>query len=325
MSKGYIRRIDFITLLVAGPLLLLLDEGGVHAATLRTETTVTASIVTLGDVLDDAGEARTVQVASAPAPGDRQVLSTRAIARIATDNGLDIENPYNLAGVGVTRAGKAISHATISQSIAEAIQAQGDTGDKSIQLSGVQGSLYVPMEAAETVAVKDLNYNRTTGAFSATITASSENGRTVSAAVMGRATDVVNIPVLTRALSRGDIVAKSDIDWLQVSPTQVQGSVVSDANDLIGKSVRRPLRAGLAIRAGDVQEPVLVGKNALVTLMATTPNMTLTTVGRSLDEGAEGDVIRVMNSQSHKIVQGVVVSANEVRVDVSSRFAALSR
>ena len=325
MLRGYIRRIDFIALLVAGPLLLLLSAGNAYAATLRTEITVTAPVVTLGDVLDDTGEAGAVQVAAAPAPGDRMVLSAGAIVRIATDNGLDVRNPYNLSGVAVTRAGKEISRSAISQSIADAIRADGDTGDKSIQLSSAQGSLIVPLGAPQTLSVKNLAYDRATGSFTATVTAPIENGRVASTTVTGRATDVISIPVLNRALSRGEIIGKNDIDWVRVSPSQVQGSVISDAQDLIGKSARRPLRADIAIRNGDVQEPILVGKNALVTLTASTASLTLTTIGRSLDEGAEGDVIRVMNTQSHKIVQGTVVSANEVRVEIASRFAALSR
>jgi hypothetical protein len=32
-----------------------------------------------------------------------------------------------------------------------------------------------------------------------------------------------------------------------------------------------------------------------------------------------------MNMQSHKIVQGTVVSGNEVRVEISGRFASLGR
>jgi flagella basal body P-ring formation protein FlgA len=101
--------------------------------------------------------------------------------------------------------------------------------------------------------------------------------------------------------------------------------VVSDPADLIGKAARRPLRASLPLRTGDIQEPILVGKNTLVTLVAAGPNLVLTTTGRSLDDGGKGDVIRVMNNQSHKLVQGTVVSANEVRVEISNRFASLTR
>ena len=217
-----------------------------------------------------------------------------------------------------------MSPETITASIAEAIRERGDNGDKSIQLSGLQGSLYVPVNAAESVSVRDMTYNSTTGQFSATVTVPAANGHSTAATVTGRAVDIVKVPVLNRAVNRGDVIAKNDISWIEVSPSRVQGSVLSDPSAMVGKAARRPLRPNLPLRDGDVQEPVLVGKNALVTLVAVGPNLMLTTVGRSLDEGAKGDVIRVMNNQSHKLVQGTIISANEVRVEIASRFAALA-
>ena len=309
--------------IVCVPLLLIVASVA-DAASLKSDVVVTGPAVTLGDVLTDAGKAALVKVAPAPAPGSRMMLSTSAIARTATDNGIEWENPYNLTSVAVTRAGKAISHDTITKTIAEAIRAQGDDGDKSIQLSGAQGTLYVPANSQEAVTIKEMNYNRTTGMFTATLTVPGDAGHMASATVTGRATDVVRIPVLNRAVSRGQIISKNDIDWTEVSPSRVQGTVVSDPADLIGKAARRPLRADSPLRTADVQEPILIGKNTLVTLVAAGPNLMLTTVGRSLDDGAKGEVIRVMNNQSHKLVQGTVISANEVRVEISSRFAALA-
>jgi flagella basal body P-ring formation protein FlgA len=304
---------------------LLFVAGVAHGASLKTNVTVTAPVVTLGDVMTDTGEASKVQVAAAPAAGTRMVLSAGVIARIATDNGVDWQNPYNLNGVAVTRAGKAVSQNAITKAIGDAIRAQGDDGRKSIQLSATQGMLYVPVDAADVVNVADLNYNKATGMFTATVTVPSDSGSTSSATVTGRAIEVVSIPVLARSVARGEMITKNEIDWADVSPSQTQGSVIMDDKELIGKTARRPLRPDLPIRTADVQEPILIGKNALITIVAATPNLTLTTVGRSIDEGSAGDVIRVMNMQSHKIVQGTVVSGNEVRVEISGRFASLGR
>ena len=304
---------------------LLFAAGVAHAASLKSDVTVIAPEVTLGDVLTDAGNASGVRVAPSPAPGERMVLSAGVIGRVATDNGVDWENPYNLNGVAVTRAGKPVSRAAITKAIGEAIQAQGNGGQKTVQLSATQGTLYVPVDTADAVEVADLAYDRGTGMFTASVSVPSEGGRTASVTVTGRAIDVISIPVLSRPLARGDMITKNDIDWAQISPSQAQGSVIMNDKDLIGKAARRPLRPDLPIREGDVQEPILIGKNTLVTVVAATPNLTLTTIGRSLDDGSAGDVIRVMNTQTHKIVQGTVLSSNEVRVDITSRVASLGR
>jgi flagella basal body P-ring formation protein FlgA len=317
MIKATLRRIVVLPF-------LLVAAGAAHAAALKSDVMVSAPVVTLGDVLTDAGQAASIEIAAAPAPGQRMVLSAGVIARVAAEHGVDWENPYSLSGVAVTRAGKPVSREAMVKSIGDAISAQGDKSQKSIQLSATQGTLYVPVDAADVVDVANLTYDHATGMFTATVTVPADGGRVASATVTGRAIDVINIPVLNRAVSRGDLIAKSDIDWVDVSPSEAQGPVITDEKDLIGKMARRPLRADLPLRTGDVQEPILVGKNALVTIVAATPNLTLTTIGRSIDEGSAGDVIRVMNMQSHKIVQGTVMSSNEVRVEISSRIASLA-
>ena len=227
--------------IVCVPLLLIVATVA-DAASLKSDVVVTGPVVTLGDVLTDTGKAALVQVAPAPAPGSRMLLSAAAIGRAAVDSGIEWENPYNLTGVAVTRAGKAISRDTITKTIAEAIREQGDDSDKAIQLSGAQGTLYVPVGADEAVNIKEMNYNSATGMFTATLTVPGDNGHVSSATVTGRATDIVRIPVLNHAVSRGEIISKNDIDWLEVSPSRVQGSVVSDPADLIGKAARRPRR-----------------------------------------------------------------------------------
>jgi len=303
---------------------LLGFAGAANAASLRNNVTVTGPVVTLGDVLTGAGKAASVQIANSPAPGQRMMLSAGVIGRIAVDNDVKWENPYDLSAVAVTRAGKQVSHTAIEAGIADAIKAQGDESRKSIQLSATQGALYVPVNAPDTVNVTDMNYNAGTGMFTATLALPTDGGQTASATVTGRATDVVRIPVLNRSISRGEVINKRDIEWTDISPNRAQGSVISDAVDLIGKAARRPLRAEIPLRSNDVQEPILVGKNTMVTLVAATPNLVLTTVGRSLDEGGKGDVIRVMNNHSHKVIEGTVLSSGQVRVEISSRFAALS-
>src|SRR3546814_18630578 len=67
-------------------------------------------------------------------------------------------------------------------------------------------------------------------------------------------------------------------------------------------SPRRPIRAQDVIRTTDLETPVMVTKNSMVIIRLQTDRMQLTVQGRALDDGAEGDVVRVMNSQSNNVV-----------------------
>jgi flagella basal body P-ring formation protein FlgA len=81
------------------------------------------------------------------------------------------------------------------------------------------------------------------------------------------------------------------------------------------------LRPGEPVRASEVQRPVVVPKGGLVTLVLTTSGMQLTARGRALEDGGEGDAIRVANAQSHTLVEGIVSGAGRVTIPLLGALA----
>ena len=70
-------------------------------------------------------------------------------------------------------------------------------------------------------------------------------------------------------------------------------------------------------------KPELVQRNETVTLVYEVPGITLTVRGKAVEGGAEGDVISVLNEQSKRTVQGVVVGPGRVIISTGSpRLAA---
>jgi len=54
----------------------------------------------------------------------------------------------------------------------------------------------------------------------------------------------------------------------------------------------------------------------LVTMVLQTSNMVLSTQGKAVQDGAKGEVIRVQNIESNRIVDATVVGSNQVAVTV---------
>jgi flagella basal body P-ring formation protein FlgA len=125
---------------------------------------------------------------------------------------------------------------------------------------------------------------------------------------------MTEVPVLRRRGVPGEVITQADIDWLRVGARRLPGNVVVDSASLIGKSPRRAIRPGQPVRATDLREPVLVPKNSLIVLRLETDRMVLTAQGRALEDGASGQVIRVMNTKSNAIINGVVAESGTVRV-----------
>jgi flagella basal body P-ring formation protein FlgA len=67
-----------------------------------------------------------------------------------------------------------------------------------------------------------------------------------------------------------------------------------------------------------VRAPVLVTKGAAVTMVLESPGLLLTVKGQALEDGAKGETIRIMNTQSSRTVEAVVTAAGTARVSASS-------
>jgi len=134
------------------------------------------------------------------------------------------------------------------------------------------------------------------------------------ATISGRAVEMTDIPVLGRRLEPGEVIAHNDVEWISVRADRVGRNTISDPERLLGKSPRRPIRAGEAVLSADLREPVLVEKNSIVTIRLQHPRMELTAQGRALDQGSAGDTIRVMNTKSKTVVNAEVAESGDVMV-----------
>jgi flagella basal body P-ring formation protein FlgA len=98
--------------------------------------------------------------------------------------------------------------------------------------------------------------------------------------------------------------------------------VVTDPRRLVGTTPRQRLSAGQPIRDNETKAPVLVARNATVTILLQTPAMTLTAQGRATEDGARGETVRVMNLQSNKVVEAVVSAPDVVIIQLGVRTQA---
>ena len=106
-----------------------------------------------------------------------------------------------------------------------------------------------------------------------------------------------------------------------MSADRIDRNSATSAVQLVGMTPARGLKAGRAIKLGEVRAPLLVTKGALVTMTVNAPGLTLTATGRALDDGAEGEFVRVLNIQSKRTVEGAVLAQNRVGIPARQRLA----
>ncbi len=75
---------------------------------------------------------------------------------------------------------------------------------------------------------------------------------------------------------------------------------------MLGRTPRRPAKAGQPLRTDQLQPPILVPRGSLVTVTVRRLNMVLTIKGRAMEDGARDGVIRIANLKSNTVFEAVV-------------------
>lgn len=285
------------------------------APLLRSQVVVSTSVVTLGDLFDGLGAEGETAIARAPEPGQQVEVSAYWLAAVAQAHGLPWRPRSALETALISRESQTIAAETIRARLREALAERGLSGEFALQLDRPLTQLHLPSDAEPTLAISTLAYDHGSGRFAATLVSPAEGRPIARLTTTGRAVEITEIPVPNRRIEAGQVIRADDLEWVKLRAGQIGRNALVSADALIGKAARRPLRAGESVRTIDVETPVLVTKNSLVTIRLASGRLQLTTQGRALDEGGAGDIVRVMNTSSNKIVEGVVVQAGTVIVE----------
>ena len=110
--------------------------------------------------------------------------------------------------------------------------------------------------------------------------------------------------IAARHIRAGTVVARDDLIG------ESDGEVFTA---MIGRETSRTIVKGAPITPQDVQPRRFVKRNALVRIEFEKGPLLMSAEGRALEDGALGDVIRVMNVSSRTNLSVVVVGENRVQ------------
>lgn len=286
---------------------------------LRPAVVVHSDLVTLGDLFDHAGMLAETPVFRAPAPGTRGSVETHRIVEAARAAGLDRMDLAGLDTITVERAGirllagdlEALVIDTLNRDLTARLGA--GSGGYHVVFRRSPEAVMVGAEIARRLRVDLLARpsNRSMG-FSAVVRTPAGD---VLAQLDGQAEHRIAVPVLTRAVPRGDVVRASDLRFQDMAYARTLGTpTLVDTADIVGQAARRTLRAGAPVNPDDLTEPLMVERQDLVTLVYRHGALALTVRARALDDGAHGQSVDVMNLQSNRTVRGVVAGHGLIHV-----------
>jgi flagella basal body P-ring formation protein FlgA len=276
-------------------------------------TTLHGPNVFLKDLFDDAGPNAERVLGPGPGPGGRIVVEAAQLNAIARQ--------YSVAWQSVSRAdravlewpGRPLRKDDAIEAVRLAVAAAGPADDINIELAGFAAPL-VPVEVAATSTVSQLEYDSTTGHFSAALTVTGEGMNPIDTRISGRVEEMAEAPVALTRLLPETVLRADDVRIARVRAASLQTEVARSVDQIVGMQLRRPVAAGQPLRLADLVRPPLVQRGSTVQIELSSIGLSLTGQAVALDAGADGEKIRVQNTTSHAFLFAQVVGPGRVRV-----------
>ncbi len=306
-----------LTVIISSVLPLAAQQPPARVA-LRADVAVNRETVTLGDLLEVSGAIADTPVFRAPALGRSGTIQVSRVVEAARAMGLEPINRAAAAQVTVTRQARRISKTEVEEMVRRGLGSRFgmDQAEVSITLDNGENAIFVEPEATGDLKIVDIFHDPKARRVEAVLTIPASRSLTARPLrVSGSVVDMVEVPVLVRAVARGEAIRAVDLRTERRARAELPAGALTDAGSLTGKVTRNALVAGSLLREGDLVKQDIVEKNSMVTVVYEGPGLSLSMRGKAMEAGAMGDAILIQNVQSKRAVQGTVIGPGKVSVN----------
>ena len=123
-----------------------------------------------------------------------------------------------------------------------------------------------------------------------------------------------NVVVTSSALPRNTILERSHLKMAKRNLAKLPQGYFVDPDRLVGMKLKRNLNAGLPLTPTMVKAQTVIKRGQRVMLVSRSRGISVRMQGKALANGAMGELVRVKNLSSKRIVEGTVTSAGEVLI-----------
>ncbi len=207
-----------------------------------------------------------------------------------------------------------ITYGQAREAIAEALESQNAGQHIRVTLPRRDDEIIVSNSQPITAEVDQLSYDSKSHTWQATLYFTADKKPLAPASLSGRFEEIVSIPMLKHRVGSGETISAEDIEMRPYAEQRIQKETVTDIAQVVGKAPKRTISAGRPIREDEVVNPPVVIKGDSVSLIYKTPAMEIRTIGEALENGAEGDNIKIRNDTSHIVVQATITGKGMAQV-----------
>ena len=139
------------------------------------------------------------------------------------------------------------------------------------------------------------------------------NGAFETAPNLNSEAGFAKVVVLTKSLQAGEIIGANDIRLVSSDANPGVG-YFRDINDVIGRKAKRAININQIIRTRHLELDYAIQKDQSVIIESKIGSVTVVSAGIAVDDAQLGELVRVKNSASGLVVEGVAISEKKIRI-----------
>jgi flagellar basal body P-ring formation protein FlgA len=120
---------------------------------------------------------------------------------------------------------------------------------------------------------------------------------------------------LARSMKSGEVIQEDDMAAQLRDRRNIPPGAITDPEEIIGMQAVRTIQAGVVLVRDQWKTVAIVKKGQRVQIVLDTPTLRIVAPGESLQDGGEGDKIRVLNVGSRQVIVARVRDGQTVRVE----------
>ena len=203
----------------------------------------------------------------------------------------------------------------ISEAVRQEFIDEGKAGDR-LELEFFGGQTSFALENAESfkILISALDVSEGQNRFTAEAEIFADGKPAGQTKLFGRWFELTDVFVVTRDVSRGEIIQAEDLVQTTIRKNRLRDDIVLAKEDLEGKQALRDIKADKPISSKDIREEVVVKKGATVGMIYKHKGLQITARAEALEDGAKGQRIKLLNTKSQKELTGRVLDKNTVEI-----------
>lgn len=122
------------------------------------------------------------------------------------------------------------------------------------------------------------------------------------------------VVVAAKGLDAKQVITEDDIRLEQQDIARLRRGYMENIESVVGQELKYPIAVGSVINPTSLLEQKVVHRGEQIMLVAIIGKMEVRMAGTALADGEQGERVRVKNTSSHRVVEGVVDGPGIVRV-----------